>query len=362
MGNTLIWFWGRLGAGPLITAQLCALAHARGTPIVVSISRDGETLPLINALPTHSTTLDMLPTEAALTSKCALLMAIPKWRAHFKALLIAHNITHIIVPMSFAACPLLIDIPHRLGIRITYFLHDLTPHAGDPTAYIHALPQRWIMRHVDKILCLSDYTRTLAQQKYPHIACEMLPLAGLYPPSHTHRSACNAPIRFLVVGRLQAYKGLNVLAQALNSLNANVNYTLTIAGNPHHRAEIEALFAPFPQVNLQLRWHEHSEIDVYYQSHDVLIAPYTSASQSGPVAQAVATAMPAIVCDAGALAEQIEHGAAGWIVSVGDATTLASIITDVSHILPSEYAQKSAAAHACALNARTKWHVSDLFS
>ena len=84
--------------------------------------------------------------------------------------------------------------------------------------------------------------------------------------------------------------------------------------------------------------------------NDVLLAPYTSATQSGVVAQALAFGRPCVVTPVGALPEQIGHGAAGWIASAATPAAFADAI--VAALMPNAITQKSAGAR---LKARAGW-------
>ncbi len=88
-------------------------------------------------------------------------------------------------------------------------------------------------------------------------------------------------------------------------------------------------------------WLSHAETQELLRSHDVMIAPYREASQSGVVAEALAWGLPVVATPVGALAEQIGDGRAGWLSDPGSfGATLISMLDD-----PGTRASKARAAH-----------------
>jgi glycosyltransferase involved in cell wall biosynthesis len=136
-------------------------------------------------------------------------------------------------------------------------------------------------------------------------------------------------MRFLFAGRMMAYKGGDILADALPELASQANWRLTIAGAGP--ALDEALKDRLSGANIEVApgWMSEQELESHIAACDILLAPYRSATQSGVVAQALALGRPSIVTPVGALPEQIGDGAAGWITRAADAASLAEILVRV---------------------------------
>ncbi len=119
----------------------------------------------------------------------------------------------------------------------------------------------------------------------------------------------NSKIRFGFLGRIEAYKGLDILYEAFKNLQhydiIRENVELDIVG----RGEIdikkwEELSLP---VNLVIRMVSDEEFHKHMASLDCLILPYKKASQSGVGYLALAYGIPIIATDTGGLPEIISQ-------------------------------------------------------
>jgi glycosyltransferase involved in cell wall biosynthesis len=215
----------------------------------------------------------------------------------------------VIVPMNFAnAAPL----AGALRQPLAYFAHDPEPHPGDHATIAQRATQALLLSKASRVVALSHYAANelkrlgVAEQKLATV-----PLSAVFEPrARAPRDA--GPIQLLLAGRMMAYKGLDLLAEALPALAGRDDWRLTIAGEGPalDRAMLERL--THPSVEIAPAWLSDAALDAKIAACDILLAPYRSATQSGVAAQALAHGRPAIVTPVGALPEQIGQGAAGW--------------------------------------------------
>ena len=92
-------------------------------------------------------------------------------------------------------------------------------------------------------------------------------------------------VRLLFFGRIDSYKGLDLLINSLEELYArgNKNIYLSICGKGPHWQECEGLIKSKSQYNLNVRFIENNEIPDIMMSHHFLVLPYRDATQSGPI-------------------------------------------------------------------------------
>lgn len=131
----------------------------------------------------------------------------------------------------------------------------------------------------------------------------------------------------LFFGRIVPYKGLEVLLQAYASLRKTHRAHLVIAGEGdlnHFQNHLKNL----PDVKIYNHWIPENEIEKLFSQSDLLILPYTSASQSGVIPIAASFGLPVIATKTGGLPEQIEAGISGWLVQPGDADALAQAMKE----------------------------------
>lgn len=131
------------------------------------------------------------------------------------------------------------------------------------------------------------------------MSCKDFGKSSLHVPSVTHG------IKLLFFGSINEYKGLDVLISAMEQLrNQGVsNLSLTIAGKGSSWSSCKLLIKTQEMYNLQVRFIENNEIPDLMSSHHFLVLPYRDATQSGPLATAVAYELPVIAPNFGCFAE-----------------------------------------------------------
>ncbi len=134
----------------------------------------------------------------------------------------------------------------------------------------------------------------------------------------------------LFFGYVRAYKGLNVLLEALAVVLTRLEVHLLIVGefyddDKKYRAQIASL-------NLQRHVTVHSDyvsndlVGKYFSACDAVILPYLSATQSGIAQIAYNFDKPVIATDVGGLAEVVLDGQTGIIVPPNNPQALADAI------------------------------------
>ena len=137
---------------------------------------------------------------------------------------------------------------------------------------------------------------------------------------------------FLFFGRIDKYKGLDVLAKAFRIvLNNNKNCTLTIVGSGDF-APYQVLYKDLENVNIINRWIEDDEVKSYFDSNSniILVLPYLDATQSGVLPIAMFNHIPVIVSDAGGLTEQVNDQITGFVSRANDVESLYKTMLFVS--------------------------------
>ena len=208
--------------------------------------------------------------------------------------------------------------------------HDLIDHSG--TSFIQKIltyPNQIDLRNADVIAVLTKKFIPYACNKYKKDLKQIVvaPQASLnyYNLNKIDMKPIydNSKINFLFFGRIEKYKGLEVLIQAYKIIESKYcDVTLTIAGNGD--------FAPYLNDFLKLknkvlvnRWIEDEEVSNFFNGKNIItVLPYLDATQSGVVNLAMAEESLVIASDCGGLDEQIEDGKTGIIVKTGDINAL----------------------------------------
>lgn len=310
-----VWFWGTGGAGIRLADRFAVALSDLLPPEHVTVFGhiDNELLHLAAERGNSVVTIAGAAGHARIGGLAALALprAVRFWR-HLRH----RRPDAIIIPMNFALAWPLVLMARLLRIPYAYMVHDAAPHPGDFAPLWQTTTQRRLVADARCIISPSAFTtEAIGKRLSPKAPVYILPLAALTPMRRTEpRGAPGLPVRFLFLGRLLPYKGLGLLADALRPLVNNPDWRLTIAGTGPEADRVRGQFAGFSQVDLsQMRALPEEAIESLISAHDVLICPYTEASQSGVIAEAGADAMPCLVTPVGALPEQIWDGRSGWI-------------------------------------------------
>lgn len=139
---------------------------------------------------------------------------------------------------------------------------------------------------------------------------------------------CSRPAILLFFGRILPYKGLDDLLNALKMVRNKVK--LIIAGKgltENQRRLISALSLP---IEVYDEWVSDETSDLLYSLADVLILPYRSISQSGPLLTAIGYKLPVIAPDLSGVKEFIVNDVNGLLYSSGDFIDLAGKIDEIT--------------------------------
>jgi glycosyltransferase involved in cell wall biosynthesis len=347
----LMLFWGVSGAGVRCTHRIGAeLSHNFGRENVAFSIHQGnawsEKAGIISA------DVDILKGQAGRAWPLSTLFGLLPQFWNLMKQVRRFRPDFIVIPMNFAQAWPLARLLQMFGCRIIYVIHDANPHPGDYAPMLQVLSQRGLVKSAYHLVAMSGFVgenARLALPKHHRGTLDVAPLGSLVQRQHSEpRKLGQGPLRLLFLGRLLEYKGLDTLAEALKPFRDRDDWRLTIAGNGSSRDFVIKAFKEYRQVDLsRLDWLLEAEVDELFEAHDVLLCPYSEASQSGVIAEACGIGMPSVVTPVGALAEQAGYGTAGWVARSSTPAALAESLRQVLDDRES-YSSKSAGALALA--------------
>jgi glycosyltransferase involved in cell wall biosynthesis len=153
------------------------------------------------------------------------------------------------------------------------------------------------------------------------------------------------PVRLLYFGVVRPYKGLDVLAAAMESLAARPEgrppIDLTVLGEPwdDHTAPLDALeTGPYAATTTVVRRYvSDDELRAELARTDAVVLPYRRSSASGPLHVAMSAGLPVVVSDVPALREVAGDYAGAVFVTPGDAGALAAGLALVGGLVGRRY-------------------------
>lgn len=323
MNRVLLWYGGRSQAIERLTARLAAsLQRARPEITLAMIANAGN--PHLQAMEGSGVEVHRIYAPSGLRAPLRVLMGLPRHATLLFRTLMAFRPDMVILTMNFAlAWPLALACRLR-RVPIVLLVHDAEPHAGDFAPLWQRISQALLIREAAALVALSQWTATrLTSSARPIVTWPINDFAREGQLLGRLRPA-GAPMRFLFLGRMIAYKGLLTLFHACNQLQNRTDWRLTLAGDGPEGDWSRSAFRSFPQVDVsQIRTLSEEEVDAALVSHDVVVCPYTEATQSAVVSEALYASRPVIVARVGGLVEQVEPEVSGLVFAAADGNSLA---------------------------------------
>jgi glycosyltransferase involved in cell wall biosynthesis len=205
------------------------------------------------------------------------------------------------------------------GYPTVLTVHDPLGHPGAPTL---TRAENWAFRRwfgrADRFVV---HGQALVEELAPIVGRSRI---VVIPHGGSPRSEPLAPPEspsILLFGRLEQYKGVEVLIEALPLVwELRPEVRLVVAG-----AGVAAGLVPDdPRISLISRYISENEVEGLLAGASLVVLPYTQASQSGVGLLAIARGVPVVVSDLGALPElAYDHS---FVAQAGNARALAATI------------------------------------
>jgi starch synthase len=299
-----------------------------------------------------------------------LLSSLAFWRfARMRAFAREFRPDVIYYPGGHAWKPILGFILPRSAITVLT-VHDPELHTGEDTLSFRLLAAVNRLRVYGYVLLNHSQRQAfIAKHHFPPTSVDVIPLgvfdgfADACAPL-TDFDGLNdlAPIRgrfVLFLGRIQRYKGIDILLSAYRATPKHLRMPLVIAGAGEFSHAEKQLLASVGDEGVHVinRWLTDAEVASLVSAARFVVLPYTSATQSGVIPLASAFGIPAIASDTGGIAEQVVDGETGMLFPAGDPQALALALQRASRLSESDYEALSSGARAFA---QSNWSWSTL--
>lgn len=221
-------------------------------------------------------------------------------------------------------------------IPMVLTVHDPRPHAG-----VDMQRQRWsrlglykrfLRWRADGVLVHGErmHSEALETGQFRGVPVRSMPHGplGILATPPTEESSVGG--RCLFFGRIEPYKGLGVLVEAIDLLwQRGVHAHAVIAGRGTDLARWKPGLQDRRRFTLIEKYLSADEVRGLFQQCEVAVLPYLEGTQSGVAAYALGIGRAVVGTDVGSLREAIRHGRNGLLVPPGDAPALADALATI---------------------------------
>ena len=263
------------------------------------------------------------------------------WRATANKILEEGDVDVLLLPFWHASlAPALKGVAIRLkklspSTKVIAIMHNASSHDGSSV-------DKWLtkrfLKTVDSCVVLSDSVLEGVLRLKPGIECK-----ALFHPLYDHYASAQEKIvarknlgiseevkLALFFGLIRPYKGLDVLLDAMTSVDENTH--LLIAGECYENwskySKIIEKNGLSDRVHILKKFINEEELPLIFGASDLLVLPYKKASQSGVVSTAIHYNTPIIASKVGDLSNSVINGLTGALVEPNNATQLAQSINN----------------------------------
>ena len=208
-------------------------------------------------------------------------------------------------------------------------VHDPIPHSGGGNREKKDANRVKMLEWSDGIVLLNENQKMAFCNKYNVKPNKVLiNHLGVYDwmKLFVPKDAKQDPYNILFFGRIQTYKGLEYLCEAMQIVRKEIpQATLTIAGS----GKIYFNINPYLRqgfIKLYNRYIAVEELAAFLYNCALCVCPYTDATQSGVIMTAFALGVPVVASDVGGLGEMVEDGKNGFLVPPKNINALANAI------------------------------------
>lgn len=351
-------FLGSTGAGPVYSYEMArALLADKRCQLQIIVSENIENLELWKMTFGHSDA-ELHIVKTYKRSKSSVLIntfnIVRKYRVY--ALIRDFRPDVLYSPFALLWERFLFGLMHGKA-HVVKTIHDVILHDSyrTPSDFFTNILNYGSMHYVDSIVLLNHKDVPLAEERY-HKPVVVIPHAcfDYYFLHHTENYNIQKTIGF--IGRIEPYKGLDLLIEAFEQLRTT-DIRLLIAGIGKIERKLAERIRKNPRIEVINRYIGDTEIQTIIEKTDFFVLPYKRASQSGVIPMCFAGGKTVIATNVGALPEQVPEGT-GLLVSP-QADEIAKAI-DSFYDHPELIELFGTTAHTYAINNLTWKHSAEL--
>ena len=226
----------------------------------------------------------------------------------------------------FVACLATLMKPFSI---VVVTVHDPKPHTGRDEARARRTgwSRDYVRKIADLIIVHGSFCARVLEASAGFKTAIVSSEHGLILQPPELRPFPDLPMRLYFFGRMEAYKGVEVLLTVVERLHEEgFPFKLRIEGRGPELDKYQERFNRLPEVTVCNEFIPTKRIIESIQDAECVLLPYLNASQSGVLAAAYAGCRYVIASDTGGLSDVVSHMQNGILVPPGDAHALTAAI------------------------------------
>lgn len=301
---------GRKGAGPIYSLEMAKALNKEGHQIYYYASQQVENI-------------EFVKNESF---KCRFFNTYDSKLTYLKSILIPTTIKNVVksikrdnpdvvyLTMNDLWAPFI--FPKIKGITRVKTIHDVGIHKGN-NSWFNKWWNSTNFKDAEKFVILSNvFIPMLLKKGILAKNISVIPHAGFdfYAKYNTCKYH-DFSFSLLFFGRIDKYKGISMLLDAMPLIIEKFpNVSLKIVGNGDISEYEDKINCLNKNVTIVNRWINDNEVTTYVSNCDIVVLPYTHATQSGVIPLAYAFSKPVVATNVGGLREQVIEGQTGIVI------------------------------------------------
>lgn len=214
--------------------------------------------------------------------------------------------------------------------KLVLTVHDPFPHTGEQSLRREFF-RKLAMRNIPRFILLNEKQKGEFIKRYKLRSEQVFnSRLGVYDCIHNFIKKVDdqaQPIKnILFFGRISPYKGVEYLLEAMKLVHQKIpDATLTIAGGGKIYFDL-APYQNLPYIEIRNHYIGMEELAELIARTQIVVCPYTDATQSGVIMTAYSLCKPVIATAVGGLVEMVDDGKSGLLVPPKNVEALASSI------------------------------------